>query len=366
MLSEALRHPLDWDQVLKLATHHRVLPAVYNSLHGRTDVPASIRAAVDARFLNHTRRVLRFSALLAGILPLFQMRGVEVLPHKGPVLAQQLYGDPAMRDFGDLDFLVRTTDVPRAGTALQELGYRPKLALSARQEQEYLRTGYEYVFGSAAEPNLIEVQWQIVPRLYSISFAMDSLFQHSVECEFDGMRVRTLCNEDLMLVLCVHAAKHGWSQLGMVRDIAMLSRAELNWPWVIEEARRLGIQRMVAVSLDLARTLLGLELPPVLSFHPAVLDAEFLTSAIQERMSRGEEPAVDSIRYFRSMMTLRERWRDRIQLVWRLASTSSVGDWQAASLPDRLFPLYHAVRVLRLVQKGWHGTISKFWNAERR
>ena len=311
MLGEALRHPIDWDRVLKLATHHRVLPAVYDSLRGRTDVPASIRAAVDARFLKHTRRVLRFSALLAGILPLFRMRGFEVLPHKGPVLAQQLYGDPAMRDFGDLDFLARATDVPRACTALRELGYQPKLALSPRQEQEYLRTGYEYVFGSVAEPNLIEVQWQIVPRFYSISFAMDSLFQRSVECEFEGMRVRSLCNEDLMLVLCVHAAKHEWSQLGIVRDIAMLARAELNWPWVMGEARRLGIQRIVAVSLDLARTLLGLELPQGLAFHPAVLDAEFLTSAIQEHMSRGEEPAVDSIRYFRSMMTLRERWRDQ-------------------------------------------------------
>jgi hypothetical protein len=358
MLSEALRHPIDWDRVLKLATHHRVLPAVYDSLRGRTDVPASIRAAVDARFLKHTRRVLRFSALLAGILPLFRMRGVEVLPHKGPVLAQQLYGDPAMRDFGDLDFLARATDVPRACTALRELGYQPKLALSPRQEQEYLRTGYEYVFGSVAEPNLIEVQWQIVPRFYSISFVIDSLFQRSVECEFEGMRVRSLCNEDLMLVLCVHAAKHEWSQLGMVRDIAMLARAELNWPWVMGEARRLGIQRIVAVSLDLARTLLGLELPQGLAFHPAVLDAEFLTSAIQEHMSRGEEPAVDSIRYFRSMMTLRERWPDRVQLVWRLASTSSIGDWQAVSLPDQLFPVYRLVRVTRLLKRGLRGPIS--------
>jgi hypothetical protein len=286
------------------------------------------------------------------------MRGVEVLPHKGPVLAQQLYGDPAMRDFGDLDFLVRTIDVPRAGTALQELGYQPKLALSPRQEQEYLRTGYEYAFGSAAEPNLIEVQWQIIPRFYSISFVMDSLFQRSVECEFEGMRVRTLCNEDLMLVLCVHAAKHGWSQLGMVRDIAVLARAELNWPCLMEEARRLGIQRIVAVSLDLARTLLGLELPQSLAFHGAVLDAEFLISAIHEHMSRGEDSAVESSHYFRQLMTLRERWRDRVRLVWRLASTSSVGDWQAVSLPDQFFPAYRVVRVMRLLKRGLQGAIS--------
>jgi hypothetical protein len=343
-----------------LAAHHRVLPAVHEALHGRDDAPASIRAAVDARFSGHSRRVLRFSAVLAGILRHFGHHGIEVLPHKGPVLAQQLYGNPAMRDFGDLDFLIRTADIPRARSALQELGYAPRLTLSSRQEQEYLCIGYEYVFGSATEPNLIELQWQIVPRFYSIPFIMDRLFQRSIECEFEGMRVRRLCNDDLMLILCVHAAKHGWSQLGMVRDIAALARSEPDWQSILAEAERLGIQRIVAVSLELARTLLGLELPQDFAFHRAILDGEALASDIRDHMSRAQEPATESIRYFRSMMSLRERWQDRIRFAWRLAFTPSVGEWQAVSLSDRLFPLYRAVRVLRLAQRGWRGITSSF------
>jgi hypothetical protein len=346
--------------VLKLATYHRVLPAIHSAFHGRTDGPASIRAAVDSRFSGHSRRILRFSAVLAGILRQFEKHGIEVLPHKGPVLAQRLYHDPAMRDFGDLDLLVRAADVRRARTALQELGYTSKLTLPARQEREYLRTGYEYVFGSAAEPNLIELQWHIVPRFYSIATTMESLFQRSVECEFEGMRARTLSNEDLMLVLCVHAAKHEWSQLGMVRDIATLARFELDWQWTMSEAGRLGIQRIIAVSLELARTLLELELPRALAFHPAILDGEALASDIRDRMSRAEEPVTESICYFRSMMNLRERWQDRIRFAWGLAFTPSVGEWQAVSLPDRLFPLYRVVRLLRLAQRAWRGIASKF------
>ena len=346
--------------MLKLAKHHRVLPAVHEALHGRRDAPASIRAAVDARFLGHRRRVLRFSAVLAGVLRHFEHHGIEVLPHKGPVLAQQLYGEPAMRDFGDLDFLVRTADIPRARDALRELGYAPRLTLSSRQEQEYLRIGYEYVFGSAAEPNLIELQWQVVPWFYSIPFNMDLMFQRSIECEFEGMRVRTLCNEDLMLVLCVHAAKHGWSQLGMVRDIAALARFEPDWQWIMAEARRLGILRIVAVSLELARTLLGLELPEDFAFQSAIPDVETLAGDFRNRMSRAEEPATDSIRYFRSMMSLRERWQDRIRFAWRLTFTPSVGEWHAVSLSDRLFPLYRVARVLRLAQRGWRATTSSF------
>jgi hypothetical protein len=315
---------------------------------------------LDSRFSNHRLRILRFSAELVTIVRQFDKHGINALAHKGPVLAQQLYCDPAMREFGDLDFLVSTTDVPRARAALQELGYRPRLELTPPQERENLRTGYEYVFGSAAEPNLIELQWQIVPRFYSMPFRMDLLFQRSIEREIEGMRVRTLCNEDLILVLCVHAAKHGWSQLGMVRDIATLARFELDWKWIKSEAGRLGIQRIAAVSLELARTLLGLELPHALAFRPNALGMGDVVSDVQQRMIRGEEPAAQSAGYFRQVMNLRERWQDRMRLVGRLAFTPSVGEWQAASLPDRLFPIYRAVRVWRLANRGWRSMTSRF------
>jgi hypothetical protein len=290
----------------------------------------------------------------------FEKHSIKALAHKGPVLAQHLYGDPAMRDFGDLDFLVSTTDVPRARAALQELGYKPRFELTPLQEREYFRSGYEYVFGSAAEPNLIELQWQIVPRFYSIPFSMGRLFQRSIECEIEGVRVRTLSDEDLILVLCVHAAKHGWSQLGMIRDIATLARFELDWNWIESEAGRLGIQRIMAVSLELARTLLGLELPRALAFKPSVVDIRNIVSEIQQRMIRGEEPATESTRYFRSMMNLRERWQDRARFVGRLAFTPSIGEWQAVSFPDRLFPIYRVVRVWRLANRGWRSMTSRF------
>jgi hypothetical protein len=363
-LANCLQSSLDWDRVLKLARQHRVLPAVHPAVHGRSDVPASIQSALDSRFSNHRLRILRFSAELVSVMRQFEKHSITVLAHKGPILAQHLYGDSAMRDFGDLDFLVSTTDVPRARAALQELGYRPRFELTPRQEREYLRTGYEYVFGSTAEPNLIELQWQIVPRFYSIPFNMALLFQRSVECEIEGVRVRTLSNEDLMLVLCVHAAKHGWSQLGMIRDIATLARFELDWNWIESEAGRLGIQRIIAVSLELARTLLGLELPRAVAFKPNALNIGNIVSDTQQRMIRGEEPAAQSAGYFRQMMNLRDRWQDRARFVGRLAFTPSVGEWQAVSLPDRLFPIYRVVRVWRLANRAWR-IISRFRMADQ-
>jgi hypothetical protein len=350
-LTATLASSLNWDGVLRLASHHRLLPALRAALHGRADVPASIQSAIDARFQTHERRVLRFSAELARIWRQFDQHKTQVLAHKGAGLGQMLYGDPAMRQFGDLDFLVRAEDIPRVRLALGELGYEPKIQLSPRQEKEYLRTGYEHVFGLNSERNLVEMQWQIVPRFYSIHFDMEAMFARSVELDLDGLGLRTLGREDLILVLCVHAAKHEWAQLGMVRDIATLALFDLDWDWIDAEAQRLGIVRILAVSLLLAVSLFSLEIAATSTLQAEIRKVTAIAAAIQAKTVAGVEEEAESLRYFRAMTQLRERWQDHLRLAWRLAVTPSVGEWQAVRIPDLLFPLYRGVRAIRLLKR---------------
>jgi hypothetical protein len=342
---------LNWERVLQLANHHRVLPVLFAYLQDRHDVPAGIQSVLRRQFQTHARQVLRLSAELTGISRIFESCGIEVLPHKGPVLAKLLYGDPAMRQFGDLDFLLRATDVTRARIALQALGYKPNLQLSVRQEKAYLRAGYEYVFGSATGKNLVELQWQILPRFYSVAFDIDSLFSRAVVTEFEGERVRVLGKEDLMLVLCAHAAKHEWEQLGMVRDIGTLAQFDLDWEWIKREARRLGIFRILLISLLLARNLLGCELRQDFYSGSEMLICQRLARAFELKLTRSAETASESLRYFRTMLKIRERWQDRLRFSWRLAVTPSVGEWNLLAIPDSLFPLYRCLRAIRLLRR---------------
>ncbi len=339
----------NWDHVFRLAEHHRVLPTLFSSLRGRDDVPGSIQSAICARFQKHIHRVLRFSAELARIAQHFAASEIPMLAQKGPALAQLLYGDPAMRQFGDLDILVATEDVPRAEAALLKLGYEQRLHLTQRQKKAYIQSGYEYVFGLSTERNLLELQWRIGARFYSIDFDMSALFERSVELQLEGFPVRTLGAEDLMLVLCVHAAKHEWAQLGMIRDIATLAESSLNWRWIQTEAQRLGILRILKISLHLARDLFHCNIPEDLGTSASAV--EQFCRRITSRMENGVESNPESRDYFLRMMRLRERWADRARFAWRLATTPSVGEWQSLELPDSLFHLYRCVRALRLLRR---------------
>lgn len=349
----ALASEPDWGHVLSLASSHRLLPALYAALQGRNEVPASIQSALDACFLAHSRRVLRFSAMLSAILQEFAAKSVEVILHKGPALAQRLYGDSSMREFGDLDLIVRAEDVRRARASLRQLGFRPQLELAKKQERAYLRTGYEYAFASSLGPNIVELQWQIVPRFYAVAFQPDELFRKSVEIEFEGQRARILCDEDLMLALCVHAAKHCWSQLGMVRDMAALTAKPLDWPWIFAEAKRLGISRILTVSLVLARNLIGIDVPPEAFTGAGFSECESIAGIVEHAMRGNPEPDTESLNYYCFMMRLRENWQDRVRFAARLALTPGVGEWNAIRLPDILFPLYGGVRALRVLRRAF-------------
>jgi hypothetical protein len=251
---------------------------------------------------------------------------------------------------------VRPADVPHVVIALNELGYEQHLQLSPRQEKAYLRSGYEYVFGRGTEHNLLELQWNLLPRFYSVDIDVEELFVQSQIHNFHGCSARVLSIEHQLLFLCMHAAKHQWVQLAMVRDIAALSQLHCNWDGVLREARRLGILRILCISLLLAERISGVAIPELACPEFACAERELhacrsQVPAILNNLSEMRELSTESFAYFRSMIEFRERRRDQARFLWRLATTHSVGEWTTVRLPDFLLPLYSGVRAARLVRR---------------
>jgi hypothetical protein len=350
-LREILRGPLDGPRLVRMAEHHGVLPHLYRQLSVASGVRPESLDAVRQRDQANARQTLWLTRELLRVLEHLESRGIGALPYKGPVLAEMLYGNVALRQFSDLDVLVHAADVPRAKAALMELGYKPGFEFTPQEERAYLASGYEYTFDSAQGRNLLELQWQVLPRFYSVDFDVDGFFDRAQAVTVAGRSLPTLGAEDLMLVLCVHAAKHAWVQLSWLCDIVQLARSQrVDWDAVTQQAKRLGIERIVAVSFVLAHKLLGTTPPPLgqARTQPAV---EAIACAIVPIIAQGAEYDTESISYSRLMMRLRERRRDRLRFLWRLIVTPSVGEWSAVRLPRPLFFLYRLVRVFRLAAR---------------
>jgi hypothetical protein len=278
--------------------------------------------------------------------------GLDVMPYKGPALAEVIYGDIAQRQSGDIDLLIRPNDLALARDAVRELGYTPHMALSAAEERAYLKSGYECAFDGAAGPNLLELQWAIQPRFYAIDFDMDAMFRRGVTLEVAGHPMKTPPLEDLFLVLSVHAAKHVWGRLVWLCDLArLMSMPTLNWKWIGAQAAELGIVRILHVTMLLANRLLRAAIPEGSRENlPEDATASALADEIKMQFPDNNYN-VESLEYFRLMSRLRERRTDRMRFAWRLALTPGPGEWSVVRLPAPLFPLYRLVRLSRLAAR---------------
>lgn len=348
---EILQKPVDWERLVQLAAHHRVVPHLYRTLSVSAGAPASALQMLQQGYEANARQTLWLTRELLRILGHLESHGINALPYKGPVLAEILYSNVALRQFSDLDVLIHAADVARTKATILELGYRHTLELTPQQERAYLNSGYEYAFDSSHGQNLLEMQWQILPRFYSVGFDVDEFFDRAARVSLGGHSLPTLCAEDLMLVLCVHAAKHAWMQLSWLCDISELAQS-VDWTVVQKRAQRLAVERIVAVTFVLAQGLLGTPMPhPVLGQAEKDPAVEDIVKEILPIITQETEYDTESISYFRLMMDLRERWQDRFHFLWRLVSTPGVGEWSAIRLPGPLFPLYRIVRLARLTAR---------------
>ena len=140
-------------------------------------------------------------------------------------------------------------------------------------------------------------------------------------------------------------------QLSSLCDIALLARSRrLNWAALNREAPSLGIARIVAVTFALTQKLLG-ETPPVEINLARDSCVEPFTQQILQSIVSDAEFDPESIPYFRLMADLRERRRDRMSFLRRLAFTPGPGEWSAIRLPGPLFPLYRGVRMYSLARR---------------
>lgn len=342
--------PLDWEALLALAENHGVQPLLHQALKGNPSVAPENMSRLQQAYQTNLHKTLLLSRELIRIVDLLSARGIEAIPYKGPALAEAIYGDIALRHAGDIDLLIRPQDLPGVRDAVRELGYAPHANFSPAEERAYMKSGYEYAFDGPGGPNLLEVQWAILPRFYSINFETAGFFKRSIAISVAGQFMRSLSYEDLFLVLSVHAAKHLWGRLIWVSDLArLMGRTDLDWRLVGSEARELGIVRILRVTMELANRWLDADIPN--AAHEAVpedREATQITEEVQTLFASNTIYNFESLDYFRLMMRLRERASDRFQFVQRLLFTPGPGEWQAVQLPASLFSLYRVVRLGRL------------------
>ncbi len=352
---------IDWAWLLQMSIRHRTLPLLYRNLatHSRDVVPQSTLAALGRHFKANALRNLVLTKRLVQLLRALDANGVSAIPYKGPALAEFAYGDLSLRQFADLDVLVRPRDLSKAAGTLVSLGYRLVTEPGIPQEA-YLQSMHHYNFAHDDIDATVELHWRATERYFASSSITERCWRRTKPATLAGAAVHYLAGEDLLLLLCIHSAKHGWECLAQVCDVAELVRkhaAELDWQRLASEARSLGFQRTLLLGLSLATDWLGAPLPEGIAqkiqADPALppLTSQIQTSLFQENHASTHPAESERLRFFRLHLKMRERFRDKVAYCLRVVLIPSQEDWEFIALPPRLSFLYYGLRPVRLLGK---------------
>jgi hypothetical protein len=259
-----LREEVDWEVLFLALPRHGVLPLLHHRLEaaGGEHLPPGVRERLRDYYLRNARRNMVLCAELARLVDLLQAEGMPVIPFKGPLLAVVAHGDPALREFGDLDLLVHPADAPRARAVLERTGYRLKEALSTFEADAVVGSYYTY---ELERPDIgldLELHWGLSEGVFPFPVTLSELWEHRTEVECLGRTYAHIAGVDLLPYLCAHGSKHCWERLECVVDLAaVLARATPDWEALLHRIETRGGARMVLLGLLLARELLGAELP---------------------------------------------------------------------------------------------------------
>jgi hypothetical protein len=335
--------PLDWMQMLELATRHGIRPIVFNALRA-INLPENVGSKLASFYQANASANLLLASELVRLCRSFQAGGVALVPLKGPLLAASLYGDLLLRESGDLDLLVHEHNLPDARRILSRLGYELRSAAA------FQRAAHHETLDSPATGIHVELHWRLSARQHLLPPDTRTIWGRLQLTPFVGHQLPSLGVVDQFLFLVAHGTRHNWSSLKWLCDIAEFTRLSplADWPVILNQARRCGALRVCLLALYLAADLLSAPVPPdLLCAANADREVPKLARMVRDRLQVGTLSIPARQRF---LFQTKERFRDRVKYVYYQLITLTGTERKFIPLPKALHPLYHVLRPVLLLR----------------
>ena len=341
-----------WDEVLRGAAEHGILPALYCRLAESTGfVPTDVYDRARREFERNAFHCMTNAEELLEVLSAFEKAGIDVMPFKGVVLGASAYGDMTHRIAGDIDLLIRHRDLQCASAILKQRGYElttKTLQDGSPEPQHY----FEYHFERTSDGMVLELRWRLdltQPR-YRFELGLDWAWDQRRTMKLAGADVPSLSPVKNLLVLCMHGSKHRWSRLMWVCDVAQTLQTDLDIDWlaVCDEAARVGLFNSLALGVMLATRMCGTVVPTeVLKRFERVRSMRVIATFLSEHLiaEPGKLPA-GRIPYNIQLLGFRDRAAALLSVSFLRPNPQ---DRALIRLPKSLDALYYLVRPIRIL-----------------
>lgn len=243
--------PIDLARLMEHASMNGVAPLLYCNLKSLNLVRQNAMDRLRSAYLRTVGENVRKGREMMRVLGLLREKGIAAIPLKGPVASDVIFGDPGLYPSGDLDILVKPSDLERTKKILLEAGYKEGEA----REEDMLQSSYHILFDK--DGYFLEVHWNLAFRYFDVP----PLFwwEEAGVAEYEGVQLPVLSAERYVLYSIFRFYSHAFRPLRFfVLSAEIINKDEkvMDWPKLISSARKYKMERLVLFSLKLMRDLL--------------------------------------------------------------------------------------------------------------
>ncbi|KRE97070.1 Renal dipeptidase [Paenibacillus sp. Soil766] len=341
---------IDWDELLVLTRHHRVYPNVYDHLRQINDerIPAYVIRQLQKDYQRNTFSMLHLSSEMGNIAKQCNETGIRVLVLKGPVLADDLYGDVSLRTCSDLDILIPIDNLMQAESMLVGLGY-VKEEVYKTILGDWKWRHHHITYKHPQKGIKLEIHWRLGPGPGK-EIPFNELWENKRMCSITKHPVYYLGREDLFLFLASHGARHGWSRLRWLVDIDRILRQDLEHDRLKYQLKKYRQSHIAAQAIILAvkllQTPLTNELESIAMAKRGGHLAEDAYFYIHQKVNLHTIPVPDHISKYhkRHLFSLMTYWQKVLFILSFLYPYPE--DAETLKLPQPLHVLYFPLRPL--------------------
>lgn len=354
-ITALLKQEINWKNLLNLAKQHGVTCIFYQQIKASysDNIPSDIFSFLKQTYLQNSHKNLKFTGELLRLVNLFEKENIPVISFKGSVLAQLAYHNLGVREFEDLDLLIKEEQLLLCDILLKNEGYLPQFQFTNQQLSIYQKLRSEFIYWHPQKDITIDLHWSLLPKYFSFSDEAEFIWQNYQQVLLNNHQIKTLTNELNILFLCSHGAKHDWLYLCWIIDLATFINKypNLDWDYIILQIGNMATKKMLLLGLYLTDNLFRISLPQsIIKLIEKEQKLIELSNNVQERLWKDQEIKKGYVTPEIYLQTFNNT-RDKIWFWIDTILTPTALELELITLPKFLFQFYYVIRFVRLILK---------------
>jgi len=367
-IADLLRKDLDWDYLIQKAAKHNVFLLLYQTL--KNTHPELIEPSIYEQLQERTQKIICFNLFLTKelfqVLEYLAAHDIQAIPFKGPIWATLAYGNMALREFCDLDILVRPEDYIKAKELLIKQGYYDKY-FGTKEWEEKKQVKMVRHDGKVK----IDLHLELASKQFYLRLDLESFFEGLQTLSIGGRTVTTFSPENTLALGYIQGTKDSWESLKRICDLAALIRTypDVNWQNIVARCVSNDSDRNFWLGTIVTQSYLQIASPEdLVEKSKQFPELSEIAAQHKQLFYRGEfsgRHLFGGLKLFSMVdMSLWGKVRYSVGIVLNVNER----DRETFALPSFLFFLYYPLRIIRLIKTYKIGKekIAFIWELLRR